>query len=157
MFYGVARRALYIGPGDLLLIIAPCEIHAYTRGAENRGQVNDRGTNKTGTVVVSQKSTSGRRAARVRAGLQPLERCSVANRGGKKGLAALHGPLANTKLLFLYRGAKMFTALGRGMYQGVPTDAERGAWKKQKTKRSLAHVPAGNTNKFQITLRISRI
>ena len=101
------------------------------RGRARIGRVNDRGTNKTGTVVVSQKSTSGRRAARVRAGLQPLECSSVANRGGKKGLAALHGPLANTKLLFLYRGAKMFTAFGRGMYRGVPTDAERGKNRKR--------------------------
>lgn len=112
--------------------------------------MNDRGTNKTGTVVVSQKSTSGRRAARVRAGLQPLECSSVANRGGKKGLAALHGPLANTKLLFLYRGAKMFTAFGRGMYRGVPTDAERG-----KNETFTGTRPRGKNE--QISLYFTRL
>ena len=58
-------------------------------------------------------------------GYNRFERSSVANRGGKKGLG--RGPLANTKLLFLYRGAKMFTAFGRGMYR----TNRRGTWKKR--------------------------
>lgn len=143
MFYGVPKRSLYIGPGDLLLIIVPCE-SAYILRSENR-QVNDRGTNKTGTRVVSQKSTSRRRAARVRAGLQALECTSVANRAGKKGLAALDGPLANTKLLFLYRGAKMFTAFGRGMYAYQPSGT--GRLEKTENERSLAHVARENMRK----------
>lgn len=133
MLYGVLNRALYIGPRDLLLIIVPCE-SPYTLVVRIGKWTTRNQHGQDGYAGVSQKSTSRRRAARVRAVLQALIRAAIAERARKKGPAALDGPLANTKLLFLYRGAKMFTAFA--LCNGIRTsEGGRGpAGKKRKTE-----------------------
>lgn len=75
------------------------------------------------------------------------------NVAAQKGGLSTGPSREHTKLLFLYRGAKMFTALGRG---NVRVATERNV-EETENERSLARVPAGNTRGSEEISHISRV